>query len=68
LSSCDALHGGINAFDFKDYILTLLLVKYVAYRYKGDRFADIIVSDGASFEDMIASNGKSNIIFDDIEW
>ena len=51
----------------KTTYFTLLLVKYVTNRYKGDRFADIIVSDGASFEDMIASNGKSNIIFDKIE-
>ena len=33
-------------------------VKYVSDRYKGESYADIIVPEGGSFDDMIALKGK----------
>ena len=60
-ASCDKLRGGMDASQYKDYILTLLFVKYVSDRYKGEPYADIIVPESGSFDDMIALKGKDNI-------
>jgi type I restriction enzyme M protein len=46
---------------YKDYILTLLFVKYVTDRFMGDRYAEIDVPEGGSFKDMIEAKGKSDI-------
>ncbi len=59
--SCNKLRGGMDASLYKDYILTLLFVKYVTDRYKGDRYADIIVPDGGSFDDMVDIKNDPNI-------
>ncbi len=45
----------------KDYILTLLFVKYVTDRYKGDRFAEIIIPERGSFDIMITIKNDANI-------
>ena len=60
-SSCDELRGGMDASLYKDYVLTLLFVKYVTDRFKGDRYAEVVVPDGGSFNDMIEAKGKNNI-------
>lgn len=59
--SCDELRGGMDASLYKDYVLTLLFVKYVTDRFKGDRYAEIEVPEGGSFDDMIEAKGKTNI-------
>ncbi|WP_252231699.1 type I restriction-modification system subunit M [Clostridium sp. ZBS15] len=59
--SCNKLRGGMDASLYKDYILTLLFVKYVTDKYKGDRFAEIIVPDGGSFDDMVDIKNDPNI-------
>ncbi len=51
--SCDELRGGMDASLYKDYVLTLLFVKYVTDRFAGDRFAEIEIPEGGSFKDMI---------------
>lgn len=60
-ASCDALRGGMDASQYKDYILTLLFVKYVSDRYKGVAYGDIDVPKGGSFDDMLALIGDKNI-------
>src|SRR6266550_3779231 len=60
-SSCDELRGGMDASQYKDYVLVLLFVKYVSDRYAGQPFAQIAVPSGASFSDMVALKGKSDI-------
>ena len=60
-ASCDKLRGGMDASQYKDYILTLLLMKYVTDKYKGVKYPDITVPDGGSFDDMVALKGTSNI-------
>lgn len=59
--SCDELRGGMDASQYKDYVLTLLFVKYISDKYKGKKFSAIKVPEGASFDDMVALVGTSNI-------
>ena len=44
--SCDELRGGMDASQYKDYILTLLFVKYVSDKAKADPNSLIDVPDG----------------------
>ena len=60
-SSCDELRGGMDASQYKDYVLVLLFVKYVSDKYAGILFAPITIPEGASFADMVALKGKSDI-------
>src|SRR5437868_3079450 len=59
--SCDELRGGMDASQYKDYVLVLLFVKYVSDKYAGMPFAPITIPEGASFQDMVALKGKSSI-------
>ena len=58
---CDKLRGGMDASQYKDYVLVLLFVKYVSDRYAGDPDALIDVPEGGSFKDMLALKGKTDI-------
>jgi len=60
-SGCDELRGGMDASQYKDYVLVLLFVKYVSDKYAGQAFAPITIPKGASFADMVALKGSSNI-------
>jgi type I restriction enzyme M protein len=60
-SSCDELRGGMDASQYKDYILVLLFIKYVSDKYAGQPYAPITIPPGASFKDMVALKGKSDI-------
>src|SRR6059036_3793117 len=60
-SSCDELRGGMDASQYKDYVLVLLFIKYVSDKYAGQAYAPITIPKGASFKDMIALKGKSDI-------
>ncbi|MCD5413459.1 MAG: type I restriction-modification system subunit M [Clostridiales bacterium] len=59
--SCDELRGGMDASLYKNYVLTLLFVKYVSDRYEGDKYAEIVIPEGGSFDDMIKVKGDKNI-------
>src|SRR5215216_5367378 len=60
-SSCDELRGGMDASQYKDYVLTLLFVKYVSDKYAGKPHALIEVPEGGSFEDMVRLRGDKEI-------
>lgn len=67
--------GGMDSSEYKDYILTLLFMKYVTDKFKNKgAYEDIKVFDkahdkdpdpdkrtGCSFDDFIALKGKKNI-------
>ena len=59
--SCDELRGGMDASQYKDYVLVLLFVKYISDKYAGQPYAQIIIPEGASFADMVALKGSSDI-------
>lgn len=59
--SCDELRGGMDAGQYKDYILTLLFVKYVSDKAKADPDSLIDVPSGGSFDDMVAAKGDKEI-------
>src|SRR5262245_53324967 len=55
--SCDELRGGMDASQYKDYVLVLLFIKYVSDKYAGVPYAPIEIPEGASFKDMVALKG-----------
>jgi type I restriction enzyme M protein len=60
-AGCDELRGGMDASQYKDYVLVLLFIKYISDKYAGVPFAPITIPEGASFKDMVALKGKSDI-------
>lgn len=59
--SCDELRGGMDASQYKDYVLVLLFLKYISDKYAGKKYAPITIPEGASFSDMAALKGKASI-------
>ena len=59
--SCDELRGGMDASQYKDYVLTLLFMKYVSDKYAGSFTALIEVPAGGSFADMVKLRGDKEI-------
>jgi type I restriction enzyme M protein len=60
-ASCDELRGGMDASQYKDYVLVMLFIKYVSDKYAGQPFAPIQIPQGASFADLVALKGRSDI-------
>ncbi|EAZ83047.1 type I restriction-modification system subunit M [Algoriphagus machipongonensis] len=60
-ASCDELRGGMDASQYKDYVLVMLFIKYISDKWAGQPFAPITIPEGASFKDMIALKGKTDI-------
>lgn len=57
----EELRGGMDASQYKDYILTLLFVKYVSDKAKAGKNSLIDVPSGGSFDDMIALKDDKEI-------
>jgi type I restriction enzyme M protein len=59
--SCDELRGGMDASQYKDYVLVLLFMKYVSDKYAGKTNQLIEVPAGGGFKDMVALKGSKDI-------
>lgn len=59
--SCDTLRGGMDASQYKDYILALLFVKYVSDKAKSDPYALYVVPEDAGFDAMLRLRHKFDI-------
>lgn len=59
--SCDELRGGMDASQYKDYVLTLLFIKYISDRYANKEDSVIEIPAGGSFSDLVALKGNKEI-------
>lgn len=60
-ASCDELRGGMDASQYKDYVLTLLFMKYVSDKYAKDPYGLIEVPEGADYDAMVALKNDKEI-------
>ena len=62
-ASCDELRGGMDASQYKDYVLFMLFIKYISDKYgsSGDFAPPVTIPRGARFTDMVALKGKPDI-------
>jgi type I restriction enzyme M protein len=62
-ASCDELRGGMDASQYKDYVLFMLFIKYISDKYgnSNDFAPPVTIPKGASFKEMLALRGKSDI-------
>lgn len=61
--SCDELRGGMDASQYKDYVLFMLFIKYISDKYADyDGFEPpVIIPEGAGFKDMLRLRGRDDI-------
>jgi type I restriction enzyme M protein len=59
--SCDVLRGGMDASQYKDYVLVMLFLKYISDKYAGQPYAPIQIPKGASFSDLKDLRGNTHI-------
>ncbi len=55
--SCDELRGGMDASQYKDYVLTFLFMKFVSDKAENDPRFLLDVPEGGSFTDMVELKG-----------
>jgi len=60
-ASCDELRGGMDASQYKDYVLVMLFIKYISDKWAGQPYSPITIPEGASFKDMVALKGSTDI-------
>ncbi len=59
--SCDELRGGMDASQYKDYVLVLLFVKYISDKALTRKDYLLTVPPGGSFADMVAAKNNKEI-------
>ena len=59
---CNALRGGMDASQYKDYVLTMLFLKYVSDKQKADPDGQLFqIPQGCSFDDIVKLKGQTDI-------
>ena len=58
---CNALRGGMDASQYKDYVLTLLFIKYVSDKYYNNPKGLVVIPENSSFDYIISLKGKDDI-------
>jgi type I restriction enzyme M protein len=60
-ASCDELRGGMDASQYKDYVLFMLFIKYISDKYgDSDDFAPpVTIPKGTGFKDMVALKNRN---------
>ena len=51
--SCNELRGGMDASQYKDYVLVLLFIKYISDKYAGVAFAPITIPAISALESKV---------------
>ncbi len=60
--ACDELRGGMDASQYKDYVLVVLFIKYLSDKKKsGDTSLLIELPEGCSFDDLVLLKGSKDI-------
>lgn len=59
--SCNQLRGGMDASQYKDYVLVVLFLKYISDKAKADKDYLLNIPEGCFWEDILVLRYKSNI-------
>ncbi|MGL2897752.1 type I restriction-modification system subunit M [Helicobacter pylori] len=60
-AGADSLRGGMDASEYKSYVLNLLFLKYISDKAKNNNFSEIEVPQGCFYEDILALEGDKEI-------
>ena len=52
-NACNELRGGMDASQYKDYVLVVLFLKYISDKAKSDPKALTVIPKGCSFDDVL---------------
>ncbi|MES9856295.1 MAG: N-6 DNA methylase [Sedimenticola sp.] len=60
-ASCDELRGGMDASQYKDYVLTFLFLKYVSDKFLHGTRAKVVCPKGCTFPDIVKLKGDKEV-------
>lgn len=60
-AGADSLRGGMDASEYKNYVLNLLFLKYISDKAKNNTDSEIEVPQGCFYEDILALEGDKEI-------
>ncbi len=60
-AGADSLRGGMDASEYKNYVLNLLFLKYISDKARNNIYSEIEVPEGCFYEDILALEGDKEI-------
>lgn len=60
-AGADSLRGGMDASEYKNYVLNLLFLKYISDKARNNTCSEIEVPQGCFYEDILALEGDKEI-------